>query len=40
MKEITKEDGKRYYTCEECGLLYKKKEWALKCEAWCSAHDS
>lgn len=23
------------YKCPECGLEYKEKEWAEKCEAWC-----
>lgn len=28
------------FQCTECGLKYKDKEWAEKCEAWCSAHQS
>lgn len=40
MNEIMKEDGKRYYACEECGLVYREKKWALKCEEWCSEHDT
>ena len=28
------------YECRECGLLYGEKEWARKCEEWCSRHKS
>ena len=28
------------YQCPECGLKYRDKEWAEKCEAWCKAHRS
>lgn len=28
------------YKCPECGLEYKEKEWAEKCEAWCKKHKS
>lgn len=28
------------WQCEECGLIYKDKEWALKCEAWCKENRS
>lgn len=28
------------YECEVCGLLYRDKEWAAKCEAWCREHGS
>ncbi len=38
-KEVTKE-GKKYYKCEECGLLYTNKETAEECQAWCSKHKS
>ncbi len=29
-----------YWMCEECGLKYKDKNWAEKCEAWCKEHKS
>jgi ABC-type lipoprotein release transport system permease subunit len=35
--------GKRknnLYQCPECGLLYKDKKWALKCQSWCRKHKS
>lgn len=28
------------YQCEECGLRYRDREWAEKCEAWCREHRS
>ncbi len=28
------------YQCPECKLLYKEKEWAEKCRAWCKEHKS
>ena len=28
------------YQCPECGLKYKEREWAEKCEAWCEEHKS
>lgn len=28
------------YECPECGLSYKDKEWADKCEAWCKENHS
>ena len=28
------------FQCPECGLKYRDKEWAEKCEAWCKAHHS
>lgn len=28
------------YVCPECGLHYKEKEWAGKCELWCNEHHS
>jgi uncharacterized Zn finger protein len=38
-QEIVKGD-KKYYRCEECGLLYPNKESAEKCRAWCAEHKS
>lgn len=29
-----------YFECEECGLLYKEKDWAGKCQEWCSRNKS
>ncbi|MBO3755444.1 MAG: hypothetical protein FGF53_11335 [Candidatus Brockarchaeota archaeon] len=39
VKEIRKKGGK-FYICEECGLLYKERVWAEKCEAYCSKHHA
>ena len=30
----------KLYQCHECGLKYKEKEIADKCEAWCREHKS
>ena len=38
MKE--EKGGKRYFKCEACGLLYRERKWAERCQAWCSAHQS
>ena len=32
--------NKELYQCEECGLKYENKDWALKCQAWCNEHHS
>lgn len=39
VKELEK-DGKTYYVCEVCGFTYKEKEWAHKCQEWCTEHQS
>ena len=28
------------YACPVCDLKYKDKEWAKKCEIWCTEHQS
>ena len=28
------------WVCEECGLRYKNKMWAERCEKWCKEHKS
>lgn len=28
------------FQCSECGLHYKEKQWAEKCEAWCKEYHS
>ncbi|MBS3108678.1 hypothetical protein J4409_02300 [Candidatus Woesearchaeota archaeon] len=33
-------NNKEYYTCEECGFLYKTKNLAEKCHEWCKKHKS
>ena len=30
----------KLFQCPECGLHYRSKEWAEKCEAWCLKHKS
>lgn len=39
VRKIKKKD-KEFYQCEECGLFYKEKNWAEKCEAWCRKNKS
>lgn len=29
-----------YFQCRECRFIYKEKEWAEKCEAWCKKYNS
>lgn len=30
----------KLYQCFKCGLKYKEKEWAEKCEKWCRKNES
>jgi hypothetical protein len=39
IKEVEKE-GESFYICEECGLAYREKIWAEKCERFCSKHHA
>ncbi len=39
VKEI-KIKSKKYYKCEECGLIYLYKEIAEKCQNWCKEHHT
>ena len=39
VKEVEK-DGKVYFQCEDCKLLYDNREWTGKCESWCKKHHS
>jgi len=39
VKEVKKE-GLTFYICEECGLAYKERIWAEKCEKFCSEHHA
>jgi predicted ATP-dependent serine protease len=34
VKEVKKK-GPTLYLCEECGIAYREKEWADKCETYC-----
>ena len=40
MTEEIEKDGKKYYKCEQCGLVYSDKEMAERCQRWCSEHKS
>lgn len=39
VKSIVK-GSKAYYTCQECGFVYKTSELAKKCQDWCRKHHS
>ncbi len=45
-KPCKREDAERekgkivYFKCKECGLLYKEKIWAERCQQWCSENKS
>ncbi|MBI3305430.1 hypothetical protein HYZ80_03870 [Candidatus Parcubacteria bacterium] len=34
------QNGEVRYRCPVCGLEYREREWAEKCEAWCREHPS
>jgi hypothetical protein len=38
VKEIVKE-GSTCYVCEACGVVYKDKEWAEKCQTFCEQYN-
>ena len=40
MVEETNLEGNIVYKCEKCGWLYRKREFADKCQAWCEKHKS
>ncbi len=40
MPKVITKNGQVYYQCQECGFMYKEKEWAEKCETWCKEHKS
>jgi len=39
VKEVTHE-GRTLYICEICDLKYAQREWAKKCEEYCSEHNA
>lgn len=40
MFKIFKKYYSEPYKCQECGLEYKEKKWAEKCQDWCSKYKS
>lgn len=40
MEKRISENNKKYYLCRECGLKYKNRILAEKCEKWCKKHKS
>jgi len=39
VREVIK-DGKKLYICEVCGLAYKEKSWAEKCQDFCKKYGA
>jgi hypothetical protein len=39
VKEVRKKN-ESFHICEICGLMYKEKIWAEKCENFCSKHHA
>ena len=39
VREIAENEA-TYYQCEECGLRYREKDVAERCQAWCAEHKS
>ena len=27
------------FRCDACGMLFREREWAEKCQAWCETHE-
>lgn len=40
MAEEIEKEGKKYYRCIECGLMYSDKKTAQKCQQWCAKNKS
>ncbi|MGB9613693.1 MAG: hypothetical protein ACPL4K_05945 [Candidatus Margulisiibacteriota bacterium] len=40
MQDQGKDKKEEIFKCRVCGLTYREKEWADKCQEWCSTHDS
>jgi len=33
-------NNEQHFLCEVCGLTYKEREWAKKCEDYCTTHGA
>lgn len=40
MVKALNENNETLYECEECHFKYRDKEWAEKCQAWCTENKS
>lgn len=40
MVQLASKDNETLYECVLCGLHYREREWAERCEAWCKEHPS
>lgn len=38
--EVHTDSSEKLYQCAECGLRYREREIAARCEKWCRAHKS
>lgn len=36
----TETGGRKLFACGECGLAYRERELAEKCERWCMQHHT
>ena len=40
MPILVEVEGRKFYACGECGLIYESLDIASKCEEWCRAHET
>ena len=40
MAKVVKRENLIYFECEECGLLYREKALAERCQKWCAENKS
>ncbi|MBS7617515.1 hypothetical protein KEJ25_02765 [Candidatus Bathyarchaeota archaeon] len=40
MVKEERRENETFYICEECGLAYKERSWAERCEEFCSKYRS
>jgi len=40
MVKKIKDNNQILYVCDDCGMKYKDRYWAIKCENWCREHKS
>lgn len=39
MVKAVRKGTKTFYKCNVCGLVYREKEIAEKCQNWCETHE-
>jgi len=40
LNQIAPAKKRKIFTCSRCGYSYKEREWAKKCEAWCTKYKT